>query len=64
MIKKMTKDPLVGLSRKERATMVALLHMAPEQHKDSARPATVKAEGQRRRRERERQSTTEASGDA
>ena len=47
-------DPLEGISQREQATMLALLKMRPEQHKDIPKPATKRGEAQRRRRERER----------
>jgi hypothetical protein len=55
MTEKTSKTPLYGLLPKERAIMGNLLRMPPEQHKDAAKPTSVKAEGQRRRRQNERE---------
>jgi hypothetical protein len=55
-------DPLAGVSERERAIVAALLRMPPERQKAAAKPATVKGEAQRRRREKERHQPTVAIG--
>ena len=54
-------DPLQGVSDAERATMLALLRMRPEQQKEAPKVATAKGEAQRQRRRRERQPPSEAT---
>lgn len=55
-------DSLAGISDREREIMRHLLRMAPERQKAAAKPATVKGEAQRRRREKERRHPTVATG--
>ncbi len=52
---------LTGISERERATMLALLQMPPEQQKAAPKPSTKRGELQRRRRENERQRPSGAS---
>jgi hypothetical protein len=51
---------LTGLTKLDREVMASLLCLPPEEHKAALKPATPKGEGQRRRRqeEREQQSIT------
>jgi hypothetical protein len=63
MAERSTKKTLLGLSKKERAIMGNLLRMPPEHHRDAAKPASPKGEGQRRRREKERTKSCDASRD-
>jgi hypothetical protein len=51
------KSPLDGLSAEVRRTMERLLRMPPEPQKEAAKLSNPRAEGQRRRRDRERRST-------
>jgi hypothetical protein len=48
-------DPLAGVSDEERRIMERLLRMPPEPHKDAPKPTGARAEGQRRRRLKERE---------
>jgi len=54
--------PLDGLPERDREIMARLLCMPPEQQKASPKPATVKGDAQRRRRERERHQSDGANG--
>jgi hypothetical protein len=56
------RDPLAGVSEREREIMARLLSMPPERQKAAAKPATPKGEAQRRRREKERRQPTVAIG--
>jgi hypothetical protein len=56
-----TRDPLMGLSQREREIMRGLLRMPPQQHKMAQRPMSPKGEAQRHRRERERQPVTDTN---
>jgi hypothetical protein len=46
---------LTGLSKRDREVMASLLRLPPEEHKAAPKPATPKGEGQRRRRQAERE---------
>jgi hypothetical protein len=57
------KDALAGLSAEEQRIMQRLLQTPPEPYKAAPKPATPQGEAQRRRREKERKHTSEASRD-
>jgi hypothetical protein len=52
---KSRNNALAGLSKRDREVMASLLRMPPEEHKAAPKPATPKGEGQRRRRQNERE---------
>jgi hypothetical protein len=52
----MRNNALIGLSKQDREVMARLLRMPPEEHKAVLKSATPKGEGQRRRRQNERES--------
>jgi len=61
----MTNPPKTSLSGHDVATriMERMVHMPPKQHKDAPKPITPQGEAQRRRREKERKHSKEASRD-
>jgi len=50
-----SRDPLDGISDREREIMSRMLRMPPEEQKASPKPTSSKGEAQRRRRAQERQ---------
>jgi hypothetical protein len=50
-------EPLRGISDTERQIMGRLLRQSPEQQKAAPKPAGPQAEAQRRRRQKERETT-------
>jgi hypothetical protein len=60
---KQQSGPLTNLPQRDMEIMARLLRMSPEPQKDAPKPATVKGEAQRRRREKERKHSNEASRD-
>jgi len=55
------KNPLTGISERERETMLNLLRMPREEQKAATSPRTPKGEAQRRRREREKAASAVAA---
>ena len=53
-------DHLAGIATEERHIMSNLLRMPPEQHKAITKPKNARAEGQRQRRQKEREAANVA----
>lgn len=60
---KKQNEPLIGLPKRDQKIMSRLLQTPPDAHKTASKPATIKGEAQRRRRDKERASSSEASRD-